>query len=62
MATLQPFSGVNVVPVTSSIEDNFALPEISEFEKLITDKTRGIVICNRDPWRGIRYLINSDIH
>ena len=48
-------AGVNVVPVTSSIEDNFALPEISEFEKLITDKTRGIVICNPNNPTGYLY-------
>ncbi len=48
-------AGVNVVPVTSDIEDNFALPEISEFEKLITDKTRGIVICNPNNPTGYLY-------
>jgi len=39
-------SGVNVVPVISKIEDNFALPPIEEFEKLITPKTKAILICN----------------
>lgn len=39
-------SGVNVKPITSTIENNFALPPIEEFEKLITDKTKAIVICN----------------
>ena len=39
-------AGVKVVPVTSHIEDNFALPPISEFEKLITEKTKAIMICN----------------
>ena len=39
-------AGIEVVPVTASIEDGFALPPIEEFEKQITDKTRGIVICN----------------
>lgn len=39
-------SGVNVVPVTASIEENFALPPIEDFEKLITDKTKAIIICN----------------
>jgi len=33
-------SGVNVVPVTSKIEDNFSLPNIEEFEKLITKKNK----------------------
>ncbi|MBN2761461.1 MAG: pyridoxal phosphate-dependent aminotransferase [Bacteroidales bacterium] len=39
-------SDVNVVPITSNIETGFALPPISEFEKLITPKTRAIIICN----------------
>ncbi|HUH47340.1 MAG TPA: aminotransferase class I/II-fold pyridoxal phosphate-dependent enzyme, partial [Arenibacter sp.] len=39
-------AGIKVVPVVSHIEDNFALPPIEEFEKLITDKTRAIIICN----------------
>lgn len=39
-------SGVNVKPITSTIENNFALPAIEEFEKLITPKTKAIVICN----------------
>ncbi|GAA4236592.1 pyridoxal phosphate-dependent aminotransferase [Postechiella marina] len=39
-------SGVKVVPAVCSIEDNFALPSIDAFEKLITPKTRAILICN----------------
>ena len=35
-------SGVKIVPVISKIEDNFALPPISEFEKLITPKTKAM--------------------
>ncbi len=37
---------VKVVAITSHIEDGFILPPISEFEKKITDKTKGIIICN----------------
>jgi aspartate aminotransferase len=37
---------VNVVAITSYIENGFVLPSISEFEKKITEKTRGIIICN----------------
>lgn len=37
---------VKVVAITSRIEDGFKLPPIEEFEKKITDKTRGIIICN----------------
>lgn len=39
-------AGVKIVPVTAKIEDGFELPPISEFEKLITPKTKGILICN----------------
>lgn len=39
-------SDVNVIPITSKIEDNFALPSIHEFEKKINDKTRAILLCN----------------
>lgn len=37
---------VKVVAITSKIEDGFKLPSIEEFEKKITNKTRGIIICN----------------
>ena len=37
---------VNVVAISSHIEDGFILPPISEFEKKITEKTKGIIICN----------------
>jgi len=39
-------STVTVVPVISRIEDDFALPPISEFEKHITKKTKAILVCN----------------
>ncbi|PCI00759.1 MAG: aspartate aminotransferase [Flavobacteriaceae bacterium] len=39
-------SGVTIKPIMSSIDTGFALPEISEFEKLITPKTKAILICN----------------
>lgn len=48
-------SGIKVVPVISSIENNFALPPISEFEKLITPKTKGILICNPGNPTGYMY-------
>jgi len=52
-------SGVKVVPVTAKITDGFALPDISEFEKLITEKTRGIVICNPGNPTGYLYSQNE---
>lgn len=51
-------SGVKVVPVKSKIEDGFALPPISEFEKLITDKTKAILICN--PGNPTGYLYTKE--
>lgn len=39
-------SGVKVVPAVGRIDDNFALPSVDAFEKLITPKTRAILICN----------------
>jgi len=48
-------AGVVVKPITSSIENNFALPSIDEFEKLITPKTKGIVICNPNNPTGYLY-------
>ena len=51
-------SGVQIVPVISKIEDNFALPAISEFEKLISPKTKAIIICN--PGNPTGYLYSKD--
>ena len=50
-------TGVKVVPVTSKIENGFALPPIEDFEKLITEKTKGILICN--PGNPTGYLYNG---
>lgn len=51
-------AGVNVKPVLSSIENGFALPPIEEFEKLITPKTKAILICN--PGNPTGYLYKQD--
>ncbi|WP_348813606.1 pyridoxal phosphate-dependent aminotransferase [Flavobacterium maritimum] len=48
-------SGANVVPVVSTIETGFALPPIADFEKLITPKTKGILICNPGNPTGYLY-------
>lgn len=54
-------AGVNVVPITTTIENNFALPNISEFEKVITEKTKAILICNPGNPTGVVYS-KKDIH
>lgn len=51
-------SDVKVVPVISKIDDNFALPPIEEFERLITDKTKAILICN--PGNPTGYLYSKE--
>lgn len=47
--------GVNVKPIYSSIETGFALPDISEFEKAITPRTKAILICNPNNPTGYLY-------
>ncbi len=48
-------SNVKVVPVISRIETGFALPPIADFEKLITPKTKAILICNPGNPTGCLY-------
>ena len=48
-------NGIKILPITSSIEDNFSLPKISEFKKLITPKTKAILICNPNNPTGYLY-------
>lgn len=48
-------AGVKVVPIKSYIKDGFALPPISEFEKVITPKTKGIMVCNPNNPTGYLY-------
>jgi aspartate aminotransferase len=50
--------GVNVVSVPCSIEDGFKLPPLEEFEKLITNKTKAILICN--PGNPTGYLYTKE--
>ncbi len=51
-------SGIKVVPVISGIETGFALPPIEDFEKLITPKTKAILICN--PGNPTGYLYSKE--
>jgi len=48
-------SNVVVKPILSHIETGFALPAISEFEKLISSKTKAIIICNPNNPTGYLY-------
>ncbi len=51
-------AGLNVVPVTASIENGFALPAVEEIERKITSKTKAIVICN--PGNPTGYLYSKE--
>lgn len=48
-------AGVKVKPIATSIHDGFSLPKIQEFEKLITSKTKAILICNPGNPTGYLY-------
>jgi aspartate aminotransferase len=48
-------AGVNVVPITSHIENGFALPPIEDFEKSITAKTKAVIICSPNNPTGYLY-------
>ena len=48
-------AGIKIVPVTSHIKDDFALPPIEDIEKKITPKTKGIIICNPNNPTGYLY-------
>ena len=51
-------AGITVKPITTSINDGFTLPAIEEFEKLITPKTKAILICN--PGNPTGYLYSKE--
>ncbi|HUX96641.1 MAG TPA: pyridoxal phosphate-dependent aminotransferase [Bacteroidales bacterium] len=55
-------AGVKIVPVTSYIKDDFALPSIKEIEAKITPKTKGIIICNPNNPTGYLYSKEELIH
>ena len=48
-------AGIKIVPVTSYIKEDFALPPIEDIEKKITSKTKGIIVCNPNNPTGYLY-------
>jgi aspartate aminotransferase len=48
-------AGINVVPITSRIENGFALPPIHDFENSITPRTKAIIICSPNNPTGYVY-------
>jgi len=53
------FSGVKVNSIPTSIENGFALPKIDEFERLITERTKAILICNPGNPTGCLYSMED---
>ena len=51
-------AGITVKPISTSIDNGFSLPPIEEFEKLITEKTKAILICN--PGNPTGYLYSKE--
>jgi aspartate aminotransferase len=54
-------AGAKIITVPSSIETGFALPSVEEFEKLITPRTKGILICNPNNPTGYLYTMKEMI-
>lgn len=48
-------TGAIIKTVSSTIDEGFALPKIEEFEKLINERTKGIMICNPNNPTGYLY-------
>ncbi len=55
-------AGISIVPVTSFIKDDFALPAIAEIEKKITSKTKAIIVCNPNNPTGYLYSKEELLH
>ena len=53
------WAGIEIVPVTASIENGFALPPMAAFEAAITDRTMAILICNPGNPTGTKYADES---
>ena len=53
--------GAKIITVPSSIDTGFALPSVEDFEKLITPRTKGILICNPNNPTGYLYTMKEMI-
>ena len=53
------WAGIEIVPVTASIDNGFALPPMSAFEAAISDRTKAILICNPGNPTGTKYADES---
>ncbi len=52
-------AGAKIVTVPSSIDNGFELPPVEDFEKLITPRTKGILICNPNNPTGYLYTMKE---
>ena len=52
-------AGAKIVTIPASIDNSFALPPVEEFEKLITPRTKGILICNPNNPTGYLYTMKE---
>lgn len=52
-------AGAKIITVPSTIDEGFALPPVEEFEKLITPRTKGILICNPNNPTGYLYTMKE---
>lgn len=52
-------AGAKIVTVPSTIDNGFQLPPMEEFEKLITERTKGILICNPNNPTGYLYTMKE---
>ncbi len=52
-------AGIEIVPITTHLEDSFALPDIADFQKKITPRTRAIFLCNPGNPTGKLYSKND---
>lgn len=52
-------AGVTIVPIQTKVEESFALPPVAAFAKLVTSRTRGILLCNPSNPTGKLYPLHE---